>query len=123
MIIGIGNDIVSVADIEQSISCSKRFSERIFCPSEREYCERQPNKFQHYAGFFAVKEAVMKALGTGWNNGVQWNHIEIGHNPAGKPEIQLHHVAKKCAELLQCKSIHISISHMNQYATAIAILE
>jgi holo-[acyl-carrier protein] synthase len=70
-----------------------------------------------------VKEAVMKALGIGWSNGVQWKHIEVDHNLAGKPKIQLHHVARKCAELLQCKSIHISLSHTEQYAIAVVILE
>jgi holo-[acyl-carrier protein] synthase len=123
MIVGIGNDIVSVSDMEQSISCSKRFPERVFCPSEWEYCEKQPNRFQHYAGHFAVKEAVMKALGTGWNNGVQWSHIEVGHHLSGKPNVILHQQAKKQADVLQVKNIHITLSHTEQYATAVAILE
>jgi phosphopantetheine--protein transferase-like protein len=60
MIVGIGNYIVSVMDIEQSSTNSKRFLERVFCSSEQEYSENKPDKYQHYAGCFAVKEAVMK---------------------------------------------------------------
>lgn len=123
MIVGIGNDIVAVSDIEQSIRYSPRFLERVFCKIEREYCNKQVNCYQHFAGCFAVKEAVMKALGTGWNLGIQWNHIEITHNPTGKPEVFLLHNAKKRAELLQFSSIHVSLSHTEQYAAAVAILE
>ena len=123
MIVGLGNDIMSVADIEQSISSSKRFIKRVFCPSEQEYCERQPNRFQHYAACFAAKEAVMKALGSGWNNGIQWNHIEVKHETSGSPLVELHHQAKKQAELLQVKKINVSLSHTEQFATAVVILE
>jgi holo-[acyl-carrier protein] synthase len=123
MIVGIGNDIVSVTDIEQSILKSSRYLQRVFCLSEQEYCDRQPNRFQHYAGCFSVKEAIMKALSTGWNGGVQWNHIEVGHYPSGMPRVILHHHAQKYANALNVKNIHISLSHTEQYATAIAILE
>ncbi|MCD8262984.1 MAG: 4'-phosphopantetheinyl transferase superfamily protein [Tannerellaceae bacterium] len=67
----------------------------VFCHSEQDYCESKPDKYIHYAGLFAVKEAVMKALGTGWNKGVQWKHIEIKHEISGKPWVQLHDQAKK----------------------------
>ena len=123
MIISIGNDIVSVADIEESILRSNRFIQRVFCLSEQEYCERKTNRFQHYAGFFSVKEAIMKALGTGWNGGVQWNHIEVEHYPFGMPKVILYHHAKKQADALSVKNIHVSLSHTEQYATAVAILE
>jgi len=123
MIIGIGNDIMSVTDIKESIKCSNRFLQRVFCLAEQEYCDRQPNKFQHFAGCFAVKEAVMKALGTGWNNGIQWNHIELTHYPSGKPDILMHYQAKKQSEILNVKRIYVSISHTEQYAAAIAVLE
>jgi holo-[acyl-carrier protein] synthase len=123
MIIGIGNDIVSVMDIKQSITDSQRFLERVFCPSERNYSENKPNKYQHYAACFAAKEAVMKALGVGWNKGIQWKHIVLEHEPSGKPRIELYQEAKKQAELLHVRTIHISLSHTEQYATAVVILE
>lgn len=123
MIIGIGNDIVSVMDIKQSIEDSPQFLERVFSLSEQNYSENKPNKYQHYAGCFAAKEAVMKALGTGWNEGVQWKQIEVKHEISGKPQIELHDEAKKKAESLQVKTIYISLSHTEQYATAFVILE
>lgn len=123
MIAGIGNDIVSIKDIKQSILTHHRFSERVFCALEQQYAESKPDKFQHYAGCFAAKEAVMKALGTGWDKGVQWKHIEIKHEESGKPTIELHAEAKKQAELSGVKIIHLSISHTELYAIAIAIME
>jgi holo-[acyl-carrier protein] synthase len=123
MIIGTGNDIVSVMDVQQSINDSQRFLERVFCSSEQDYSESKPNKYQHYAGCFAAKEAVMKALRTGWNEGVQWTQIEVKHENSGKPWIELHDEAKKRAESLQVKTIHLSLSHIEQYATAVVVLE
>ena len=123
MIVGLGIDIVSVTDIQQSMISSERFVDRVFTSDEQDYSESKPNKYQHYAGCFAAKEAVVKALGTGWNEGIQWKHMEVKHESTGKPRIELVLNAKKQAELLQVKSIHISLSHTEQYATAIAILE
>jgi holo-[acyl-carrier protein] synthase len=123
MIIGMGNDIVSVVDVKQSILGSERFLERVFCASEQEYSENKPDRYRHYAGCFAVKEAVMKALGTGWNEGVQWKQIEVRHETSGKPRVELHGQAKKRAESLQAGTIHVSLSHTEEYATAVAILE
>jgi holo-[acyl-carrier protein] synthase len=123
MLINIGYDIVLVMNIEQSLKRSTRFQERVFCLAERAYCEQRVNKYQHYAGCFAVKEAVMKALGTGWNQGVQWRHIEVGHHPSGKPNVTLHLQAKKQAELLQVNTIHVTVSHAGQYAHAFVIIE
>lgn len=94
MIIGIGNDIVSVPDIEQSVISNRRFVERVFCRDEPDYAKSKPNKYQHYAGYFTAKEAVMKALGTGWNEGIQWKHIEVKHESSGKSRIELYQEAK-----------------------------
>lgn len=123
MIVGIGNDIVSVSDIEQSITNNQRFVERVFSRDEQDYSNSKPNRYQHYAGCFAAKEAVMKAFGTGWNKGIQWKHIEIKHEISGKPRIELYLEAKRYAESLQVKTIHISLSHTEQYATAVTIFE
>ena len=123
MIVGVGNDIVSVRDIKESIECSNRFLQRVFCFSEREYCNQQSAKFKHYAGCFAVKEAVMKALGTGWNHGIQWNHIELKHYSYRKPQVVMHDQAKKQADLLQVKNIYISLSYSEKYAVGVVILE
>jgi holo-[acyl-carrier protein] synthase len=123
MLVDIGYDIVLVANIENAMKRSVRFARRVFSSSEQAYCEQKPNKYEHYAGCFAVKEAVMKALGTGWNHGVQWKQIEVNHLPSGKPNVTLHLQAKKQAELLQVNAIHVSVSHTAQYANAFVILE
>ena len=123
MIVGIGNDIVSVIEIKESIECSNRFLKRVFCLSEQEYCDQRSNKFQQYAGCFAVKEAIMKALGMGWSGGIQWSDIEVKHYPSGMPKVILYHHAKKHADAMHVKNIYISVSHVEQYASAIAILE
>lgn len=123
MLTGIGHDIVLVVNIEKSIKRSVRFLNRVFCLSEQAYCNQKPNKYEHYAGFFAIKEAVMKALGTGWNHGIQWKHIEVGHFPSGKPCVTLHKQAKKQAEELLVDTIHVSVSHTEQYANACVIFE
>jgi holo-[acyl-carrier protein] synthase len=123
MLVDIGNDIVLVTNIEKSIKRSVRFLNRVFCPLEQAYCEQKPNKYEHYAGFFAIKESVMKALGTGWSKGVQWNQIEVGHYPSGKPVVTLYKQAKKQAELRQIDTIHVSVSHTEQYANACVICE
>jgi holo-[acyl-carrier protein] synthase len=77
MIISIGIDIVEIEEIRKSIENSKRFLERVFTPQEISYCEGKPNKNASYAARFAAKEAAMKALGTGWDKGVQWQQIEV----------------------------------------------
>jgi holo-[acyl-carrier protein] synthase len=123
MIIGTGIDIVEIEGIKASFEQSKRFITRVFTPDEIVYCEKNPYKYQHYAGRFAAKEAVMKALGTGWNNGISWKQIEIVNNDAGKPDIVFHKQAKLLVAQKNVKSVHLSISHANQYATALVILE
>lgn len=77
MVISIGIDIVEIEEIKKSIEQSKRFVQRVFTENEKEYCEHKVDKYPHYAARYAVKEAVMKALGTGWDKGVQWKLVEV----------------------------------------------
>ena len=123
MIKGIGTDIVEIKAIEKSILQSKRFKERVYTNSEIEYCENKPHKFQHYAARFAAKEAVMKALGTGWDKGIQWKHIEVLNEPNGKPLIQLIYKAKELAKENMVNDIYISLSHCEIYATAFVVFQ
>ncbi len=87
MIISIGIDIVEIEEIKKSIEKSKRFVRRVFTENEKEYCEHKIDKYPHYAARYAVKEAVMKALGTGWDKGVQWKQVEV-INGNRRPENQ-----------------------------------
>lgn len=72
-----GIDIVEIEEIKVSIKESKRFIERVFTEQEISHCESKSYKYASYAVRFAAKEAVMKALGTGWDMGVQWKQIEV----------------------------------------------
>ena len=123
MIKGIGSDIVEIKTIEKSILQSKRFKERVYTNNEIEYCENKPRKFQHYAARFAAKEAVMKALGTGWDKGIQWKHIEVFNEPNGKPLIHLIYKANELARANMVNYIFLSLSHCETYATAFVIIQ
>jgi len=118
---GIGTDIVEIETIKQSILKSARFLERIYTDKERRYCESQVNKYQHYAARFAAKEAMMKAMGTGWNKGVQFYHVEIYNNKEGKPFIKLYKKAKEIEKTKNIIQIQLSLSHTEHYAIAFVI--
>lgn len=123
MIVSIGIDIIEIDEVKGSISRSKRFVERVFTDSERKYCDSKENKYQHYAARFAAKEAVMKALGTGWDKGIQWKQIEIQNNTEGKPKAVLYGKAKELIGLLNVDKIYISISHNVKSTIAMVIFE
>ncbi|HKS83132.1 MAG TPA: holo-ACP synthase [Candidatus Acidoferrales bacterium] len=124
MIVGLGLDIAEVDRIEAAIKRhGAPFLERLFTPAEVEYCERHKNKFERYAARFAAKEAAMKALGTGWSNGVRWRDIEVVRTPSGKPSLQLEGQAQAIAAKLAVKNIALSITHSGNFALAEVIFE
>ena len=124
MIIGMGIDIAEVARIKGAIERhGEVFLRRLFTTREREYCERFKNKYERYAGRFAVKEAAMKALGTGWSRGVRWVDIEVVRQKGGRPTIALEGEAKRFAERLGVKNIALSITHTAEQAYAQVIFE
>lgn len=124
MIVGLGLDIAEIDRIQSAIERhGKPFLERLFTPAEIAYCERHKNKFERYAGRFAVKEAAMKALGTGWRYGVRWRDIEVTNQPGGKPVLRLSGVAGEFAAKLGAKNISLTITHSGNFALAQVILE
>lgn len=124
MIVGLGIDITEINRIEAAITRHGRpFIERIFTPGEIAYCERHRNRFERYAGRFAVKEAAMKALGTGWRRGVRWVDIEVARLPSGKPTLLLHGATRGHAERLGVRQASVSITHSGNTALAQVILE
>lgn len=123
MIFGLGFDLVKIKEIKKSIKNTKRFINRVFTQNEINYCKKKKLKYQHYAARFAAKEATMKAIGTGWNQGVQFKHIEIINNDDGTPMIFFHKKAKLLVEERKIIGAHLSISHSGNYASAIVILE
>ena len=123
MIHGIGTDIIEIVSIQKSMEQSKRFAQRVFTENEREYCEGKPNKYQHYAARFAAKEAMMKALKTGWGNGIQWKQIEIQNQPGGAPTIATYGKTKEQLDKMGVTNIGVSLSHCEQYAVAVVCIE
>jgi len=124
MIVGMGIDIVEVKRIAAIIESQKeRFLRRVYTLDEVAYCERFKNRYERYAGRFAVKEAAMKALGTGWSRGVRWVDLEVARQPGGRPTLIIKGEAKKIADRLGVKSIAISITHTAEQALAQVIFE
>jgi holo-[acyl-carrier protein] synthase len=124
MIIGTGVDIAEVPRIRESIErFGDRFLQRIFTAGEIRYCERKANRYERYAARFAAKEAGMKALGTGWSQGVRWRDIEVVRPPGQRPTIQFHGEAAAIAARLGTKNIALSITHTAEEALAHVILE
>jgi len=124
LIVGLGVDIAEVNRIEAAVTRHGRpFLERVFTPSEIAYCERHRNRFERYAGRFAAKEAAMKALGTGWSNGVRWVDIEVTRLASGQPTLTLHGATRQHAERLGVRRASLSITHSGNTALAQVIFE
>jgi len=127
MIISAGVDLVEVERIQQALEDSRigrRFRERVFTEKEILYCEKKRRgKYESYAGRFAAKEAVMKALGRGWGSKVRWLDIEMGRARSGKPEIVLHDKTAQLAEQLGIRRWALSITHTKEHGLAYVIAE
>lgn len=119
MIHGIGTDIIEIDRIRNSIERhGLHFLNRLFSQKEQDYCYRFQDPSPHFAGRFSAKEAIAKALGTGFGEQLSWHDIEIVNDDLGKPVVYL-------SETLKAKyknpQILLSISHSTSHATATAI--
>jgi len=124
MIVGLGIDVAEVKRIQAVIEAQReRFLRRVYTEKEVAYCEQFKNKYERYAGRFAVKEAAMKALGTGWSHGVRWVDVEVMRVRGGRPTLALKGEAKKIADALGVKNIAVSITHTAEQAFAQVIFE
>jgi holo-[acyl-carrier protein] synthase len=105
-----------------SVQCANRhFAERCFTQAERDAAKDSPTSIQYFAGRFAGKEAVLKALGTGWRDGVSWHDVEILREPSGEPRVELHGAVRELAESLGVVQLSVSISHTETVAIASVI--
>ena len=121
-VIGIGTDIVECLRIAQMIERhGELFLTRVYTSREIEYCSSRRAATQHYAGRWAAKEAVLKAMGTGWTKGISWRDIEIRNDAAGRPSIALGGGARDVCEKKDIGEMLISISHCRSHATAYAL--
>lgn len=118
---GLGVDIVEVGRMEQILQRSPRFAYRVFTDDERAYCEDHHRPAVRYATHFAAKEAVLKALGTGFAEGIAFTDVEVTHDEKGKPLALLHGRARHIAESLGILEIPLSLSRTNETAVANAI--
>src|SRR5258708_29200978 len=123
MIIGMGIDVEDVERVRGAMERQgERFLRRIFTEKERAYCEQFKDKYERYAGRFAVKEAAMKALGTGWSRGVRWVDIEVLRLKGKRPTLELKGEARKIADKLCVKNIAFSINYTTKYLMDMLIL-
>ncbi len=119
MILGLGNDIIEIARIQKVLSrYPERFLKRVFTTNETKYCLMKKEPALHLAGRFAAKEAIVKALGTGFSGGMNWTDIEIDNDPKGKPFVIF---SPFVHELFGTINMELSISHCHKYAIAVAI--
>jgi holo-[acyl-carrier protein] synthase len=127
MIISTGIDLAEVERIEAAIEhprVGRRFRARVFTEREIAYCEsKRRGKYESYAGRFAAKEAVMKALGRGWGAKVRWLDIEVMRARGGKPEIALHGKTARFALEKGIRRWELSITHTKQHGLAFVIAQ
>lgn len=119
-IFGIGIDLIEVFRIRQAIErFGTRFTTRVFTPAEIAFCESLKDKYPSYAGRFAAKEAFSKALGTGLRGTISWLEIEIRDNERSRPTILL---LGKAKERLGNRTVHLSLTHLKDYAAAVVVI-
>lgn len=119
-ILGVGIDLVDVARFERP---AKNLVPRLFTAAERRYCDRQAHPAIHFAARFAAKEAVLKALGTGWSGGIAWTDVEIVREKHGEAAVKLSGVASKRAKGLRIRTWLVSMTHTSATAAAVAIAQ
>jgi holo-[acyl-carrier protein] synthase len=123
-IVGVGIDIVECLRIAQMIERhGELFITRVYTDLEIEYCTTRKAATQHYAGRWAAKEAVLKAIGTGWRRGIGWRDIEIRNDRKGAPTVNLRGGALDVMERAGIDTMHVSISHCRGYAVAYVVAE
>jgi holo-[acyl-carrier protein] synthase len=124
MITGLGVDIVEIARMREALARRPRIKERLFSEEERAYCEKRNHPEVHYALRFAAKEAVLKALGTGFS-GMRFTDVEVLRESSGRPVPRLRGRAAQHAEELGVVEMHLSLSftHTTAVASAVAITQ
>lgn len=124
MIVGIGTDLAEVGRIRGSIAqFGDRFLHRIYTDGERAYASSKANAAERFAARFAAKEAGMKAVGTGWRRGVTWKDFEVVNERSGRPVLILSGVARGIADELGVRRVSVSLTHTQEMAFAVVILE
>jgi holo-[acyl-carrier protein] synthase len=116
----VGVDLIEIARIRRALERYPGFKERCFSDAERAYCDSRKNPAQSYAGRFAGKEAVGKALGFGVARAFAWRDVEIVGRP--KPGVRLHGRLAAWAERVEAGEIDLSMTHSRELASAVAVV-
>ncbi|MBI5464457.1 MAG: holo-ACP synthase [Ignavibacteriales bacterium] len=120
-IAGIGVDVVDVERMKGVLERQQDyFLNKIFSDMEVAYCKSRPRPYIHFAARFAAKEAVAKAMRTGWSGAFHWKDIEVVNDATGAPHILL--VGEVARALKECK-LHLSISHSDTTVVAFVVME
>ena len=121
-IIGIGTDIVECVRIGRMIEQhGELFLNRVFTEREIRYCQERKRAVEHFAGRWAAKESVLKALDVGWRRGMSLTEVEIRNELGGRPQVHLCGAAKEAAQNRRVSDILLSIARCRAYATAYAL--
>ena len=121
-ILGIGTDIVECPRIGKMIEQhGELFLRRIYTEREIRYCQARKHAIEHFAGRWAAKEAILKAMGTGRSRGIAWTHVEVRNGQDGRPRVLVCGAARDVARERGIGEILVSISHCRTYATAYAL--
>lgn len=124
MISGIGIDVIEVKRVKEALDrFGDRMLNRLFTKPEIEYCSAKKNSSLHFAGRFAAKEAAFKAMGKGWGGEISWKDVEITNLQSGAPQITFYGKALELTTSQKITGAFVSISHIDQIATAVVILE
>ncbi|HEX6331348.1 MAG TPA: holo-ACP synthase [Actinomycetota bacterium] len=118
-ILGLGVDVCEIARMERALERHPTMRERVFTPEEIAYCDSKARPAESYAGRFAAREAVIKALGGYRGRG--WQDISVGRGPSGAPEIRLAGNAKRRADALGVTNVLITFTHERSMAVAVAV--
>jgi len=122
MILGLGTDLVAIARVETVLSRHQgRFLDRVFTEREQAECLGRARPARHLAARLAAKEAMMKALGTGWGLGVRWRDVEVRSEGGTPPTLRLCGVARERADARGIRQAIVSLSHEGDYAMAVVV--
>lgn len=122
-VLGIGVDLVENDRMREVLDRhGEHFKARVFCEAERAYCESKAAPWRHYAGRFAVKEAVSKAFGTGIGEHLSWLDVEVSADERGAPRVCLKGAGEAMAHRMGVARVQVSLSHAHLYTVAQAVL-
>ena len=124
MVLGVGVDIIEVERIRSSHErFGDRFLKRILRPEEISYCFSHAQPAPFLAARFSAKEAISKAFGTGIGAQLGWQDMEVRRKESGEPYVVLHGRGESLLAIRGGRLVHLSLSHTNSYAAAVAVLE